>query len=228
MPIKEAFESNIIKDIFSFISKTLIGIITTVELYYIFVDKFKIPPSLFPELTKTNLDIFSIIIIISLVFIIGYITCALGLALLNFFALISMKIFRESFYKKFLPHDPFSKGYQEQNLYYKHMFEVVCKYLKLDYNLVGIEFFRLCTVIALENDKLFKQYLYSFEFTFRRGLIINSLILFIISIINTNLLLFIISMVLLIVFYNSNKNLVDEWRETIYDLAFFIAAKKQN
>lgn len=224
--ISEIFKSSLAKDVFGPLAKILIGILTLIELYYIFVDKFTITPTLLTQLSTTNIGIFAAFITLSLALVVGYITCTLGTEILNLSSFLIKKFLREGVSKLLLPYDPFNENYENLDEYSKNMFQVVCNSSKLEYTSVGYEFFRLCNIVALSNESIFKIHIIDFNRSIARGLLINSiLLLFILASTSSSVWLIILSIGLIMVIYNSNKTIEDNWREEIYDLAFITASK---
>lgn len=227
------FKSGIAKDIFTPVAKIIIGFITSCELYYLLIDRFSMTPTVLKQMAQLTISFFAFVILTILLFIIGYVTCILGVKLLNFFALIAYKIFNESFYEKFLPIDPSIKGYHEEKDagktgYYRNMFTTIVDHLGLNYSSVGNEFFRLCAKIAVEKEDIFKPHVIAFDTTILRGLFVNSLLLVSIAINNGNLFFIIFSIVVLVVIYIENKNITDERMERVYDLAYLTIRKEKN
>lgn len=226
--VGEIVKNGISRDIFTPIAKIIIGFVSSIELYYLFIEKFTINPTFIQDLTKTNISASSIIILFLLMFIIGYVTCLLGLSILNFSVFIIRHGLKESLSRRLLPLDPFSKGYIEQNGYSKHLFEIVCEHLHLSYQTVGYEFFRLCKIVAQQNEDSFKDHIYSFDMTILRGLLVNSLLFAAIAVRSSNIFFITFSFIVVIVIYNNNKNSVINWKESIYDFAFLTALKNKS
>jgi len=221
----ELFKSSIAKDIFSPVAKMIVGLISLIQLHYLFVEKFKITNLLILDLSSIALSPLFIIVTLVLTFWAGYVVVILGTASLNFSARIIRNVLKEELSNKLLPIDPFLKAYSQQNDYSKYIFETICSYLGLKSNLRGIEFYRLCRIIASQNEALYRSHIYSFDICMLRGFLINSLLFVIIAVLSQNIIYIIFSLILFCVIYNENRMQQIHLRETIYDQAFFKASQ---